>query len=380
MSRRRIGWGLAIVLSVVVLGWAFRPVRTPGTDGSAAASAPPLPPARATLELTVLGAGKPVADAKVVLAADDAVLASGTTDAQGLLRFADVPRGLARLVVAHPRFQRQIRDLDLAGAMRVKVTLEGAVVLQVTVLDDRGQRVPSASIRVVTGDAHDVGQCETGPDGRCEVFELAPGRYTLRAHSGRHRPAVDSVRLVPGDTTTPHTIILAEGRVLSGRVVDPEGAAVPDARVGSSDPGGGFASTDADGRFELRGLGEAPINVFATAPGFAPRHVRALRTGTANVELRLERPASVEARVLLAGESRSLMVSVCELDSHFGKEVCVARRLFEPPTVDVRLEDLPSGTFDLLLEAEGHHPERLRVRLRSAELARAGDVRLRAAP
>lgn len=317
MNRRSILWGIVAAIAAVAVGLSQRAPREAAPQRQPSA-APVAPSSRAALVVTVTSAGAPVAGAKVALAFGDDLVASGQSDGAGEVVLGNLAPGRLRLIVGHSRHLRQERQVDLpVGSTRVSVVLPAAAALLTKVEDPEGRPLAGATVRVVAAGERERGRCETPADGRCEVGELEPGVYVVHAFTGRHRPGRGEVRLEAAGTLTEHTLRLDTGRVLSGRVVDETGAAVPGARVGSSDEGGGITTADEQGRFELTGLGDATVNVFATAEGFAPRHLRALRPGSANVELRLQKPASVEARVVLASEAKSLMVSVCEYDSHF---------------------------------------------------------------
>jgi hypothetical protein len=170
---------------------------------------------------------------------------------------------------------------------------------------------------------------------------------------------------------------LDAGRFISGRVLDSAGSPIAGAHVGSSDEGASLATTDADGRFELGGMASEPVSVFATATGYAPRQLRGVRPGAAGFDISLEAPASVSGSVRV-GSAPSLSVSVCHLDPYLKEEICVARRLLDPPQAEFRIDGLPSGGFDVVLEAPGYSEERVRVTLRPGATERIAPVTLRA--
>src|SRR5690606_12451932 len=103
------------------------------------------------------------------------------------------------------------------------------------------------------------------------------------------------------------------------------------------------------GRFELAGLGDEPVNIYATAPGYGPTHLSDMRPGARGVRIVLERAATLSGSVTLAGQARSLMVSLCRHDERIDDELCVARRMYEPPEASFALEELPAGSFDVVL-------------------------------
>ena len=378
MSGRRIVWALALSGAAVVIFLLFRPPTLPSPRASENAVPKSEAPLAASLEVVVRAGGAPIRGAKVGLAHEDDLLASGVTDVHGVLVLGPLQTGEFRLIVAHPRHLPVERSLGIsAGKARVEIDLEPAVAVEIWISDFLRRPVAGAKVRVIASDDRERGHCETGADGKCEVGSLEPGEITLAVVSARHRPGRMTLRLEPQPPVQVQRLTLDEGRVISGRVVDGAGVPLVGAHVGTSDSSGGFATTDAEGRFELLGLGVEPVNIFASAEGFAARHLRGVRTGSANVELRLSAPASVDARVQFASGTRSLMVSVCEFNTHFAKEICVARRAYDPAESDVVLEELPSGTYDVVLEAPGHFAERVRVNLEPGRRTSLGSVRLR---
>ncbi len=384
MTRRTIG-SLAIAAGLAVwLAFQLRPSRVREREVLTPPSSPPpqsSPSDLTSLEVVVRSSSGPVAQARVGLVLGDDLVATGQTGADGAIVLRNLAAGRLRLIVTHPQHVRHERSVQIpSGPSRVELELPAAALLRVRVEDARGKPIAAARVRVVAEGDRERGRCETNSAGLCEVGELEPAAVVVHAYSGRHRPGRAEVRPEHRGAPTELTLRLSEGRALSGRVVDDRGRGVPGARIGSSDEGSGFVEADDDGRFELGGLGDAPVNLFATAEGFAPRHMQGLRTGSANVEIRLDKPASLEANVEFATGASSLMVSVCEYNTHFSKEVCVARRLFEPPEKLIALEGLAAGSYELVLEATGHHPERVRVHLSVGQRSRLGAIRLRAAP
>lgn len=384
MTRRSIS---IVGIVAAFAAWLFF-LRRPSDAGEQRPAAPPPQepgsspgPGLASLEVAVRSGSGPVAQARVGLVLGDDLIATGHSGDDGVVVLRGLATGRLRLIVTHPHHVRHERGVDLPpGASRVELELPAAAMLRARLEDAAGKPIASATVRVVAEGDRERGRCETNSGGVCEVGELEPATLVVHAYSGRHRPGRAEIRLERRGAPTELTLRLSEGRALSGRVVDDRGRGVAGARVGSSDDGGGFVVADDEGRFELGGLGDAPVNVFATAEGFAPRHLRALRTGSANVEIRLEKPASLEAKLELGSASPSVLVSVCEHSTHFSKEVCVARQLFEPPEEKIVLEGLAAGPYDLVIEAPGHHPERIRVHLSAGQRSGVGAIRLRAAP
>ncbi len=183
---------------------------------------------------------------------------------------------------------------------------------------------------------------------------LSPGTYRVKVATGRHLPyASPDLQLSAAGASVTHDIRLEAGRVLAGRAADTDGKPVLGASVGSSDPGSGATTTDADGRFELKGMGDKPINVFAAHPGFAATHERGLRAGVRGVELRLERESKIRGRILWPAGVNEMLISACHYDAHFKKELCLVRVQLRRPDAEYTLGGLPAGRFDVVLEGDG---------------------------
>src|SRR5262249_9651299 len=120
---------------------------------------------------------------------------------------------------------------------------------------------------------------------------------------------------VPRAGTAKHLRIEGVGTLsLAGRVLDPDGNPVPNARVMASGmaeaegSSGNSDNTDASGRFRVLGLKKGAYRVRAQAtysssiPDFekamAPVEVAPIQAGTEDLDLRLRRPAWIEGSVL----------------------------------------------------------------------------------
>lgn len=267
-----------------------------------------------------------------------------------------------------PRFLAGVAD----GA--ASATILGLVV------DQQGRTVPEATLRVLALDSFQelAPPVVTRSDGRFELRSLALGTMRLYGHSGRHRPSwVGPISLDAAGERREVTVVLRAGRAISGRVVDDTGAPVAGARVGASDEGPALATTGEDGAFALHGLGDAPVNVFAIAAGFAPRHKPRVAAGSSGVLLTLERPASVSGHLDASlTRPRSLRVRVCHHDERVGRELCVASRIYDPAEPSFSVGGLPSGKYQVLLEADDGRAARISVTLAPGQTLALDDVRL----
>jgi len=138
---------------------------------------------------------------------------------------------------------------------------------------------------------------------------------------------------------------LGEITVWSGRVVDPEGHAIPGATVliladGLSmwerdrlvedwiDPD--ERTTDEDGTFEAVNFLSPPCTLRAEASGWAPRTVRAVSPGDTTITFELERGRRIAGRVVDAANGKPVAgarVTVCDREAAtFGRAACREER------------------------------------------------------
>jgi hypothetical protein len=140
-------------------------------------------------------------------------------------------------------------------------------------------RVPRDNTRGFTEQARFDGNPEikTGPDGSFRTpkeLERKPSEFRIEVTAEGYIPARTAWVPVPEEdllTLPDLTLKRSRGvRVVSGRVVDRDGKAVPGASVSQAGDGPSWTSAkvDADGRFRLPGVSEGEALVFAEAPGF----------------------------------------------------------------------------------------------------------------
>jgi hypothetical protein len=136
-----------------------------------------------------------------------------------------------------------------------------------TILDEAGQAVPNANgvlgaeSRFVV-DAWGSGTVRTDAQGRFDFESRRAGDVELRFEADGFAPTPTTLRIE--DDVTTHAIVLRRGVLVVGRLVNDDGAPVPDAQVRiapidapreSGRPRDAYrlpAKSDADGRFELR--------------------------------------------------------------------------------------------------------------------------------
>jgi len=276
-----------------------------------------------TAEGTVLDAdGAPVANALVSLQSGGAS-ETAATDAAGRFTLHQ-PAGTYALVVSHPRYRQSERPLTLP-AKAVTVVLDAGGTISGRVVDGAGKPVPGARVKAVPGVLDDLlrelegggaASSTTDLDGAFEVTGLLAGRWVLVVN-GASLPSTPSepVVLQPGAHHA-GLVITVDAKVdLSGVIRDQKrqpvaGASVRwdpadekaalkavllDAVQGRMDQALRFfpseVFSDADGRFEVRGLPLSKVKLDISAPGFAELEQLASRGD--RLEVTLERQGGV---------------------------------------------------------------------------------------
>jgi hypothetical protein len=218
----------------------------------------------------------------------------------------------------------------------------------------------------------------TGDSGAARFSGLTPGEYAIAVESDSFLTHRQQVVLVAAPLTlevmlTRRPAIASSAtkgtRSIAGRVVSPTGEPIAGASVGSSDANGAFATTDGQGVFELQAVGDGPLAIFATAPGYAAKHRRGVSPDTRNVTLELEPSAMLRGSLDWPAGVERLILGVCHYDAHFRKELCIARQIYRPPAAAYEIPNLPSGKYDLVVEATGRDPQRYPIEVLAGAVA-----------
>jgi hypothetical protein len=270
-----------------------------------------------TAQGSVLDAdGAPIANAEVVLQTIG-TSESVSTDASGHFALHQ-PAGSYRLAVTHPRYRRAEQPVTLP-AKDLTIVLDSGGSISGKVVDGAGKPLASADVIAVPGILDDLmreldhgsSKATTDADGAFEVTGLLAGRWVLAA-SGASLPSTPSepVVLRPGEHREGVVITIDSKVDLSGVVVDEKRQPVPGARI-TWDPADekdalgavlidavqgrmdrvlrffpSASYTDADGKFEVRGLPLADVKLDISATGFGDVERKASRGDRVEVTLK----------------------------------------------------------------------------------------------
>lgn len=261
--------------------------------------------------------GTPVAEASIsaVPTGEDARQQSArgeaVSDLDGRFRIDGLMAGLYRVEPGRGARKGEGVDVQLppGGLSDARLVLARAARIAGHVRDGAGKPLADAQVMAIPLGTIEGsgGRTFTNVDGAYTVGELAAGRYQLHAE-GMDDGAGPTIDVAAGDTATVDLAAPARDRSIDGRVVDTHGSPVPDVAVSAirerysawayrDIP---WVATDAEGRFELRGLAEGHHRVTATRGDTIEGELQGVEAGE-TVEIVLQPLASVAGTVAMAG-------------------------------------------------------------------------------
>lgn len=217
----------------------------------------------------------------------------------------DVPY---RLHVSAPGFARVTKDVPplLPGSTEEPryIVLAKGRPGRGRVVDTGSRPIPYATVQLrmprtinETGwwDNHDFETATTDIRGEFEFQAVGVGRYLIKASHPDHVPSTHTTVDVAATVGEAHlgTLTLRPGLKLHGTVRDSKGEPVASANVAAAwwEPSIGEQglqeTTDANGRFEFRGLGTEPVDLLVTAESYPPQLEEDLQPGR-------DEPVSIE--------------------------------------------------------------------------------------
>jgi hypothetical protein len=141
----------------------------------------------------------------------------------------------------------------------------------------------------------------TDPEGNYTLSPLKAGAYTVTSRAKDHTSSKrEKIKVADGRTIEGIDLVLADGEVLAGRVVDADGNGIAAADVSVQDAALALARTDAEGRFQIGGLrpGDMTLNVWKE--GFVEVNLQGAVPGR-EVTVKLERLAKIAGKVQAQG-------------------------------------------------------------------------------
>ena len=236
--------------------------------------------AGATVEVTVTDGTQPIEGADVKIHDDHD--RGAKTDAQGHATLAGVHPGWIELDASAPGYAQGEGNTSIGaagGKGKTTIALKRGVAVSGRVIDEAGH--PIAKARVTAGEAwgwrRGGGEQTTDERGQFAFTALAPGGYSLAVVDGEHAPAISPpITVSASRAVTGVEVVMKAGASIRGTVVDADGKLVRYATVRVSGKGGEAwrttarqATTDTNGKFELRGLPRALLQARAESDAAA---------------------------------------------------------------------------------------------------------------
>lgn len=389
---------VAIPLIALAAALLMLILRRPAATDAAPAVGPPFKPGRVeppppppgetrvaapcAISVTVLARGGPVEGARVTLAGKARF--TGTTGSKGRSEIAVQP-GRYDISVRHPRYVPAdgAADAKEGTTANVRIDLrEGGAVFG-TVTGEGG--IPVAGVKVSILDpgtkhfSHPDLEASTDAAGAYRIEGIPAQAFGLHARHARHKPWMQmSLSLRHPTDLLRVDIPLEPGRSVSGRVVDEAGVPVEGASVIASNETAAVVKSDPEGRFEVTGLGDQPVNLSASAPGFGTIYRRRLPPGSTEVEMRLPRGGRITGRVTAAPPPGWFAVILSRFDEEIGKVQRVkTETVVYSGAGEFSLKDVTPGAYWIDVEARGYGAaNRPQILIRSGQTVTDVEVKL----
>ncbi|MFG0319204.1 MAG: carboxypeptidase regulatory-like domain-containing protein, partial [Planctomycetota bacterium JB042] len=315
------------------------------------------------------------------------------SDADGRFRFEAAPVG--ELVVKVRTDDRPEALAHVAAAVgetaSVTVVLEEGHALHGLVKTERGIPVAGARVRVAAsaidlssaqrGEFVDDARDTTSDDaGRFTVRGLSEGEFDVVARESRHAAGkVRRVAVPRAAAAGAVVVVLPAGRTIAGRVVGPDGEAIPRAVVGctpkrgmfgmdltatvrpkdAEDLGGVWTVAGEDGRFESPPLPDGSFMVVAEADGFSRGALADVAAGTAGHTLELRPSGAIHGIVLSRADGepvRSFWITAMRPFELMNAESYVPTpvQLVEEDDGTFVIDDVDAGEWTIEVAADGY--------------------------
>lgn len=225
------------------------------------------------------------------------------TAADGSYTLRGLRAGTWRVEIDDERFEPVSRRAVPAPSRAVDVTLRAFAVVRCEVRDGQGRPVPNARVSIAGSGLWPARSEDASTDGAARLARVPSGVYELRAQLGSLvAEPIAPLLLDPGETRDVR-MVLTDGAMLEGRVVDARSSApIVDARVIVAEDALSAAPralvSEHDGAFRIGGLLRRPHVISARAPGYVARVGDAVQPGGPAVTVALDREVLVRGRVI----------------------------------------------------------------------------------
>nr|MBP7149744.1 carboxypeptidase regulatory-like domain-containing protein [Acidobacteriota bacterium] len=264
------------------------------------------------------------------------------TDEQGKFTVDGLEPGKISLSVNAAGWQPHAREVEVPAGedvTGVAVVLEPGAVVEGRVVGPDGAPVSGAQVGPVAGRQGGPGPrlrgaVQTDGDGRYRLEELLPGPASIEAEKQGFGRAVRDIELRTGANEL--DLQFEGGPPVSGVVLDPDGAPVPNAdvrlNVAGQPWGGPTASTAADGTFRFERVAPGEYELDAAARGFAPSR------GEVRVQVESEAVSGLEVRLARGGAIAGTVTGLAPEEYPDVDVLVVCRESWSMQRADVNFE------------------------------------------
>jgi uncharacterized GH25 family protein len=236
--------------------------------------------------------------------------AADPLDENGGFLIKNVSPGRHTLAVAAPGFQPvQRRGIEVVAGKTVsglEVVVRKGATIEGRVTTTEGHPVAGTRLRVMPTEGADnpllaglgLSEAVADGDGAYRLEGVAEGNRSIVAESRDHPKVVQALAVQPGSNHLDFQ--LADGREVSGRVIDPQGQPIPGAEVSLSSPAGGWnGTTGPDGGFRMTAIPDGAYRLLADKEGWAQstEEIHVAGGPVQGLVLRLDRGGAIVGRV-----------------------------------------------------------------------------------
>jgi len=274
----------------------------------------------------------PAPETLVTISSDQGIMkyyGRSLTNPDGSFRFASAPEGADLFLIARRQkpapqfgFQKHVFSDSLA---KPRLALTPGITVQGQIFIPGGKPASGADVFpyvVVHFTAEDKDKrmisfdpVRSNETGSFKMDFLPPGDLTLVVRgSGNEQLYTQTLTLASGVSPKDLSISLAEGKTISGVVLDDAGTSTPGAIVYYDNPSEERSiRTGAKGEFRLYGFGDKPVTLYAYADQTTLVKVSDVKPGTDRAIIKLHQGSSIEGAIRAKGDNRPLTLATFTL-------------------------------------------------------------------